>query len=320
MADLDWAGIRAEYLGDFTLAALPPTLKLPALPHAVTLFVQKSNDPNASMKDLAQIVETDTGLTVELLRHVNSAYFGLRNKAKTVAQALSLLGARQSKMFIISTGMQAAVQARQSKLINQACFWNASLQKALFAKEVAALLRTDADAAFAGALMQDYLLPILTNDLFEHYLKFVQSRDRQPGTLCEYEQNTFGWDHALAAACLAYRWKLPDELVCCILFHHRGLQILADRQLGRSPAAAVAISALLPDQLRQCYDGLEQLLVLQSKWPAFNLIQLAETVDEKHQQMGIGVRNDFPLTRRCRPAFDAATAALSDGILMTSSR
>ena len=40
--------------------------------------------------------------------------------------------------------MQAAVRAKQSKLINQSVFWNASLQKALFAKEVAQL------AAVAG--------------------------------------------------------------------------------------------------------------------------------------------------------------------------
>ena len=315
MADIDWSAIREESLGDFTLAALPPTLKLPALPHAVTQFVQKSNDAKVSVGELARIVETDTGLTVELLRYVNSTFVGLRNKARNVLQALTLLGQRQSKMFIVTTGLQAAVQAKQSKLINQSCFWNASLQKALFAKEVATLLRADEEVAFAGALLQDSLLPGATNDLIQKYLDFTQSRAQQPVNICEFEQNAFGWDHALAAACLAYRWKLPDDLVCCILFHHRGLRILTHPQLGRSAAAAVALSALLPDQLRQCYNGLEQLLQLQTKWPAFDLMKLAAAVDEKHAAIGVGVRNDFPLTRRCRPAADGAAASYSDGTL-----
>ncbi|NOX55651.1 MAG: HDOD domain-containing protein [Planctomycetes bacterium] len=146
MSEIDWTAIREEEIGDFTLAALPPTLKLPALPHAVTLFVQKSNDPDARIDELARIVETDTGLTLELLRYVNSAYLGLRHKAKSVHQAIALLGLRRAKMFLISTGMKAAVEAKKSRLINQACFWNASLQKALFAKEVAKLLKTDAGA------------------------------------------------------------------------------------------------------------------------------------------------------------------------------
>jgi serine/threonine-protein kinase len=318
MAELDWTAIREEALGTFTLAALPPTLKLPALPHAVTLFLQKSNDPKAEAKELSQIIETDTGLTVELLRYVNSTFVGLRNKAKNVHQALTLLGMRQSKMFVVTTGMQAAVQSKQSKLINQSCFWNASLQKALFAKEVAVLLKADGDTAFAGALLQDYLLPVLTNDLFDAYLKFVETRERQVESMCDFEEQAFGWDHALAAACLAHRWNLPDDLVCCILFHHRGLRLLTDPQLGRSPVAAVAISALLPDQLRQSYQGLEQLLLLQSKWPAFDLMRLAEAVDEKHAKLGMGVRNDFPLTRRCRLAFDGSVA-YSDGILACTS-
>ena len=314
MAQIDWAAIREESLSDFTLAALPPTLSLPALPHAVSRFVEHANKPNAESRELAKIVETDTGLSIETLRHVNSSYVGLRNKARTVLQALTLLGLKQSKMFLITVGMRAAVQARQSKLINQSCFWNATLQKALFAREVARLLHTDEDLAFSGALLQDYLLPVLTNDLCEAYLSFIQTRDRQPVNMCEFEQATFGWNHALAGACLAHRWKLPDELVCCILFHHQGLRILSHPQLGRSAAAAVALSALLPDQMRQCYQGLEQLIALEQKWPAFELGALCEAVDLAHVDLGMGVPNDFPLARRCRMALKKEPVC-SDGML-----
>lgn len=297
---VDWAGIREEALGDFTIAALPPTMSLPALPLAVTQFVQKAADANAALADLAKIIETDTGLTLELLKHVNSAFVGLRTKAASVMQALSILGLRPSKNLVITVGTKAAVQSRQSKLINQNSFWNAALQKALFAREVASLLKTDGEIAFSGALLQDFLLPVLTNELYEPYLEFVKTRDDRAVNLCEFEQESFSWDHAIAGACLAHRWKLPDELICCILFHHQGLEILAHPQLGRSPAAAVALAALLPDQLRQCYQGLEQLVALEQKWPAFNLQRLAETVDTRQSEAGLGVRNDFPLSRRCK--------------------
>ncbi len=315
MADIDWTTIKQQSLGDFTVAALPPTLSLPALPLAVTQFIEVSNQPDADLRKLAAIIETDSGLTLELLRYVNSTFIGLRNKAKTILQVLSLLGLKQSRMFVITTGMQAAVQSKKSKLINQNCFWNFTLQKALFAREVASLLKTDTELAFSGALLQDFLLPVLTNDLFDHYIKFVQPRERQSIGLCEFEQQELGWDHALAAACLAARWSLPDDIVCCVLFHHQGLKILAHPQLGRSAAAAVALSALLPDQMRQSCQGLEHLLLLQEKWTAFNLQRLAETVDHKHAEIGLGAsRNEFPLSRRCKPAFNGTTTA-ADGLL-----
>jgi serine/threonine-protein kinase len=308
MATVDWAAFRQEALGKFTLSALPPTMQLPALPHAVTLFVQKSEDPNTSEKELARIIETDTGLMFELLKYVNSSAIGLRQRVANVQQAIMLLGRRQCKTLIMTTGMQAAVRARQSRLINQRSFWNASLQRALFAREVALLLKADADTAFAGAMLQDYLLPVLTNDLFNSYLKFIDARDEQPPCLAEYERTIFGWDHSLAASALAHRWHLPDELVCCILYHHSGLGILKHAQLGPTAVAAVALSALLSDQIRQHEGGIAKLLLLEQKWTAFNLKKVAETVDAKQAAMNLGVQNDFRLARAIQAAAGKATA------------
>jgi HD-like signal output (HDOD) protein len=308
---IDWSGLLDEALGDFTIAALPPTLSLPALPVAVTQFIQKSSDPKVEIKDLARIIETDSGLTIELLKHVNSAYVGARSRVASVSQALSMLGLAPSRNLLITVGTRAAVQARQSRLINQACFWNAALQKAIFAREIAKMLKADHDLAFNGALLQDFLLPVVTNELYEHYLDFIKARDQHPIDICEFEQQTFTWDHALAGACLARRWKLPDELVGCILFHHAGIEVLSHPELGRTAVAAVALSALLPDQLRQCYQGLEQLVVVEKAWPALNLKAVAEKVDAQHEATGMGVQNDFPLARRCRAIFNQPATVAS---------
>eukprot|EP00913_Durusdinium_trenchii_P028511 g26739.t1 len=279
-------------------------LDLPALPHAVGQFVQKSDDPNVEIKELARIVETDSGLTTEVLKYVNSSFVGLRSKASSVLQALTLLGKRQAKMHIVTTATQSAVRAKKSKLINQNSFWNASLQKALFAKEIAILLKTDKDLAFAGALLQDYLLPVISNELFDDYLQLITKRDEQPDGICEFEQQRFQWNHAMAGASLARRWHLPDDLVCCILFHHFGLRILGHKELARTPVAAVALSSLLPDELKQEMKGLIQLAKLGEKWSAFDLESIAAKVDREQEDIGIGVRNDFPLSRRCRAVLE----------------
>ncbi|WP_166820260.1 HDOD domain-containing protein [Thalassoroseus pseudoceratinae] len=297
-----WAETVEAKLANSSQKSLPPTLKLPALPHAVTKFLERSSDPNASLKELAAIVETDTGLTVELLRHVNSAFMGLRNKAKSAQQAIALLGMRQSKLFLINTGTKAAVQARKSKLINQSNFWSSNLQRALFAREVARILGTDLDVAFAGGLLQDFLLPVLTNEFTDEYLAFLDSNNQSAETLTTFEDRQFGWNHASTAANLARRWHLPDELVCCLLCHHAGLKILADPDLRKTPVAAVALSGMLPDQVNQDRSGLEMLFRLQEKWSAFNVVAIAERVDEQQEQLGLGVSNQFPLSRRCQPA------------------
>lgn len=303
---INWEAQREQALGPFRLDILPANIELPALPHAVMMYLQESADENASIKSLAAILQTDAGLTVELLRYVNSAFFGLRTRVHQVAHALQLLGRRQARLLVLTNGAQAAIRARKSRLIHQQTFWNIGLQRAFFASEVAKRLGADAEMAFAGALLQDFLLPVLSNDLFDKYSAFIADRMGQPDSLTQFEQRTFGWDHSLIAAGLAHRWKLPDEITCSLFHHHAGLRILGHGGLARTSVAAVALSALLPDPLRQHLNGLEQLMLLQSKWPDFALAELIRTVDALHASSGLGVKNDFPLARTCRAALGAS--------------
>jgi hypothetical protein len=96
--------------------------------------------------------------------------------------------------------------------------------------------------------------------------------------------------------------------VCCILYHHGGLQILTDPRLGRTPVAASALSALLPDQFCQDDHGFELLAKLEQKWPAFHLEPIAESVDRQHQEMGLGVRHDSTLLQWCKKLSQEASA------------
>jgi HD-like signal output (HDOD) protein len=264
------------------------------------------------LKDLAQILETDAGLTIQLLKYVNSTYLAVQNKVASVLHALSLLGRQHSRQFVIATGMEAAIRAHNSKLIKQSEFWNTNLQKAIFSREIALLLKADPEIAFLGSLLQDYLLPVLTNDLLDDYHEFLQTAEVSGQSLCEFEQARFGWDHAMVAACLAYDWKLPDELVCCIRYHHSGLAILSDARLGRSPVAATALSALLPDQFCPHQHGLELLTKLEGNWPDLRLERLAESVDQQYLHLSLGIPNDFPLLPRCKSLGNEASGRSVD--------
>ena len=74
---------------------------------------------------------------------------------------------------------------------------------------------------------------------------------------------------------------------------------LIDPRLGRSPVAATALSAQLPDQVCQDHHGLELLAKLERNWPAFCLERLAESVDAQYLDLSLGIQNDFPLLPRC---------------------
>jgi serine/threonine-protein kinase len=277
-------------------------MKLPMLPHAVLEFSRKADDPEIGAAELGRIIETDSGLTAELCRYVNSASFARRYKAATAQQALSILGLKPAKLFLLSTGVQQALRASTSRLMNLQTYWLTSLERSLFAAEVAGLLKTNSDLAYAGSMLHDFLLPVLTNELFDTYFRYLQVPDADRRPLIQYEHATLGWDHPLATAQVLMSWNFPDDLVCCVLLHHAGRSILCDPELGRTAAAAVSIAALLPDALRQSGDGVGELLQLQDDWPEFDVRELARRVADRMAEMTPLAGQHFSLHRRLQKA------------------
>lgn len=304
---VDWTEKREAMLGKTPQPYLLPDIKLPVLPQALVEFSQLADDPNCEIRNLAAIVETDTGLTCQLLRTVNASVNGLRHKVSSAHHAIATLGIRRTKLHLITVALQNSQPAKHFKLINLPTFWNANLERAIFAKQIARLLKADEHLAFSAALLCDFLLPVLTNDRDEHYLEFLKQSNDDLSGLCSFEQQTFGFDHAETAARVMFGWGFPDDLICCVMLHHRGLTILTDPDCGQSAAAAVAVASLIPDPLRQSSDGMEQLQNLSNIWNTFELDQVAEAVFEEFQSQARDSANCIPFRDHVRKLLKQAT-------------
>ncbi|QGQ25113.1 HDOD domain-containing protein [Gimesia benthica] len=294
----DWTKLRRELIGEGKQSPLPPEIKLPMLPKAVMEFSQKAEDPASTPKELSKIIETDAGISCELLRMVNSSAFGLRRKVSSIQQTITLLGIRSTKLFLVTTGLKQAMATSDSKLINLPNFWSTNLERALMAREIAMLMKVDADVAFSAAMLEDFLLPILSKELFDLYLTFTINQDSDPCLLSEYERQHFSWDHSAAAANVMLDWSFPDDLICAVYLHHKGLKLLTDDKLGKTAAAAVAVASLIPDPLRQNPQGLDQLLTLNDAWPEFKLFELADKIDQELREEATTTGNYLSLKNR----------------------
>ena len=286
--------------------ALPPDLTLPILPEPLIRFNRRSSDPEVTLSELASILDQDASLTCELLKSVNNSAGGRRSKATTTLHALSLLGVKRVRLLVLSTAIERQASEHNSPLVFARLFVRANLERALFAQQVAGRLRADVDLAFAAGLMQDFLLPVLTRELLVLYSDFIEKLRHGGPDLSFREKTSLGWDHAEAAAHVMAGWGFPDELVCCVRMHHRVDDVTADARLRDSAAAAVAISSLLPDPIRQCPQGIDRLGALCRDDYGFDPIELAGIVDELMlEQLGNASREPT-LTQRLLTAMPAA--------------
>jgi HD-like signal output (HDOD) protein len=63
-------------------------LAVPQMPMPVQKVMSILNDPGTTMTQLARLIEYEPGLTVNILRMANSAFFGGHGKVNTVKDAI----------------------------------------------------------------------------------------------------------------------------------------------------------------------------------------------------------------------------------------
>jgi len=274
---VNWIDLVQEAMRTRPSLELPRNFKLPSLPQAVIEFTAIANDPNAGPKELAAPIESDAVLTSELLRHVNSLAMGLRWNVISVPQAVNLLGPRRTKTLVLTSALQSTSSRTASRLINVAQFRRENRLRAVFAGKAAQESGIDWEVAYIAGLLQDFLLPFLTEAFYSDYVEVLKQKQE----LTESEQNHFGWDHAQIAAGVMHDWHFPDELVACVLLHHDARRVISDAVLRETTVGASVAAASLPDSLCQSPAGFETLLELQDVLPNFRILEIAHSVDEE---------------------------------------
>lgn len=291
---VSWSEIVRDALKCPPPLELPRRLKLPVLPQAVVEFTSLAENPDAGPNQLAAPIEADAALTSELLRQVNSVGVGLRQRVVSVAQAIALFGPRRTKTLVLTCALQSATSRMKSRLINAIQFQKENRIRAIFARETAREIGADMEIAYTSGLLQDFVLPLLTEAFHDDYLKIFQ--DGRP--LVEQERERFGWDHAQIAAGLMHDWGFPDELVAVVLLHHEQERVALDTELRGSSVCAALAAASLPESLCQSPQGFDTLLWLQDALSDFRFLEVANIVDEEFVAADQSLGQDVGLCER----------------------
>ncbi|MHC4404456.1 MAG: HDOD domain-containing protein [Planctomycetota bacterium] len=221
---------------------------LPAMPQTAIRLLDVSKDPDCGPAEYAMPIEADPGLTVQVLRFVNSSYFGFRNEISNVKQAITLVGVRTIKDFVLWCAVFSMIPNPRCAEFDLKRLWQDSLRRALFARAMGKLLGLpEAEEAFAAALLQDMAVPLLAKEAPEVYEKLLKVRAENYSRvrLSMLEDHVFGWTHAEAAGIMARQWRLPEALADLIQVH-LDVQKWSGVPQQEPGKLAVSLSALLP--------------------------------------------------------------------------
>ncbi len=220
--------------------------QLPALPQSAIRLLELSRDPSNGPADFAAPIESDPGLAGQVLRFVNSSYFGFSKEISSVKLAITLVGIRTVKNFVLWSAIFSLMPNPKCGPFDLRCLWQDSLRRALFARAVGRMLgMKEPEEAFSAALLQDMAVPLLAKEATGIYQTLLEDRAGGHERLSVLERRAFAWTHAEAGAMLAQQWNLPEVFAALIASHLDASPWIADprREPGKT---AVALSALLP--------------------------------------------------------------------------
>jgi HD-like signal output (HDOD) protein len=220
--------------------------QLPALPQSAIRLLELCQNPNNGPAEFAVPIESDPGLTGQVLRFVNSSYFGFSREIASVKLAITLVGIRTIKNFALWSAVFSLMPNPRCGRFELKSLWQDSLRRAVFARDMAKLLGIrDAEEAFAAALLQDMAVPLLAKEAPAVYARLLEARDGGRIRLSALEDRVFGWTHAEAAGIMARQWNLPEEFTL-LIESHQAVDRWALEPQAQPGKLAVAMSALLP--------------------------------------------------------------------------
>lgn len=273
---------------------------LPAPPQEAIRVLRACADTAVTSAQLAKLVTNDSVLTAELLRIVNSAFFGIAGGVRTAAHAVTVLGQRALRNLVLCIAIRDALRPEAMPGFDVLGYWEDALRRAVAARRLAETLKIDKpDELFTAGLLQDFGLLAMFYARPEQIPHWLDFRAADPEARYRLELRHFGITHDQVGSMLAQAWSLPDELSTAMAAHHAapGADLPVAQQqlctvcLGADWMAAVYSAADKRGTLTRCREVLAERFALDSDTVARLLEHISLDVSEAAVALGFQIKD-----------------------------
>lgn len=189
---------------------------IPSLPITVAMLLQEFQKEEPDARTIAAMLKGEIGLTIRILRLVNSASHGRGNqRIGSVEAATALLGLAAVRQFVNAAAVGGAFKKVPG--VNMTDFWRYSLDVAKLAQSMATPLGMDKGTAFTAGLLHgtgDLIMKIAMPMRASLQPPFESDVDRHRAQMAE-----LGYSYAEVGAAFAAQWQFPDEIAEAIRHH-----------------------------------------------------------------------------------------------------
>jgi putative nucleotidyltransferase with HDIG domain/diguanylate cyclase (GGDEF)-like protein len=217
-----WRDAVLPHAEDRLVDAIDQLADFPVLDGTVMRVIAIADDPETTTADLVDVLEGDPTFAANLLRYANSPALARPIRAKTVRQAVMLVGRKALRRLALEAATYRFFERAPGTGSARGELHVHAIAVAAVAAAAAEQVGAHGDGPHLGGLLHDMgklVLPIAFG---------AEACDRLAATVPDgaervlRERELFGIDHALAGALVAERWGVASDVVAAIAWHHGG--------------------------------------------------------------------------------------------------
>jgi HD-like signal output (HDOD) protein len=202
------------------------TLELPTMPEVLTRLSEVVASEDSSADDVAKVIATDPAVSTNVLRIVNSAYYGLQVRVASIGLAVSIMGFSMTRKVALKAAVFSVFGRNRTQVqhFDPAAFWRHSVFTAVAARtlgmESPRFGTSHAEDLYICGLLHDIGKLILVEKATVEYQRVLAEAARSGRPEIEVETEVFGFTHADVGSVLGVKWFLPEDLTIAIRYHH----------------------------------------------------------------------------------------------------
>jgi putative nucleotidyltransferase with HDIG domain len=193
----------------------------PTMPEAGARMLSLLEEPDTEISEIEEILRYDPGLTANILKLANSAYFGIPSKIGSLKQAVVVLGFKRLVQLVVASCVSAVMDKSVPGYdLPPGDLWRHSIAVSIAAE---ALVKDK-----KKKISQDVFTPALLHDIgklvlgayVKEELEAIQSIAAKGVPFVVAENMILGTDHAEIGAQILTHWSFPKEVVHAVRWHH----------------------------------------------------------------------------------------------------
>jgi len=193
----------------------------PSMPATGAKMLKMLQDPETTVDEIEDVLRHDPGLTVNVLKLANSAYFGIPAKISSVRQGILLLGLRKLIQLVVASCVNSVMDKPVPGYeLPPGDLWRHSIAVSIAAE---ALVKDknniNAEEIFTPALLHDIGKLILGNFVKDE-LEDIEKIANKGVPYVVAENMVLGTDHAQVGAQILTQWSFPHDVIEAVRWHH----------------------------------------------------------------------------------------------------